>query len=390
MQKPLVIAVSGLHRGEWPQSGPPVIRSIRRIYSSIVIVGLSYDPLESGLFSTGDDSVDTAFAMPFPHTGPHALLDRLDEIRRRYPLDIIIPCVDTELPHYLALVDELRARKIMVPLPTAAAFQRRSKDRLAQLGKDVGVAVPPTIAAPDLDTAYVACQRLGYPLYLKGLFYDAVLVSRPGEVAGAFNLLAALWGLPVIAQACIRGDEHYAVTGLGDGKGGVIGFCAIRKVMPTATGKAFTGIAVADPVLLKHMKHIVKVLQWNGPFELEFIKSQRGYELFEINPRFPAWIDFPSQIGCNLPAALLTMLTGAKPSPVAACKPGRLFVRHSIDLVGDITQLAAMSVTGIKTLGGNIDVLSPDHQQRTGPPRYGSAAPFGKPEGAALRVHPQH
>src|SRR5918912_4593710 len=127
MQKPLVIAVSGLHRGDWPQSGPPVIRSIRRIYSSTVIVGLSYDPLESGLFSTGDDGVDTAFSMPFPHTGPHALLDRLDEIRRRYPLDIIIPCVDTELPPYLALADELKARKIMVPLPPAAAFQRRSK-----------------------------------------------------------------------------------------------------------------------------------------------------------------------------------------------------------------------------------------------------------------------
>jgi carbamoyl-phosphate synthase large subunit len=351
MRKPLIIAVSGLHRGESPQCGPPVIRGIRRIYSSTVIVGLSYDPLESGLFSTGDDRLDAAFSMPFPHNGPQALLDRLDEIHRRYPLDIIIPCLDTELPHYLALADELKARKIMVSLPTAAAFQRRSKDRLAQLGKDVGVAVPPTIAVPDLDAANLACQRLGYPLYLKGLFHDAVLVNHPGEVSGAFSWLAALWGLPVIAQACIGGDEFYAVTGLGDGKGGVIGFCAIRKVMPTATGKAFAGIAIADPILLQHMKHIVEVLEWNGPFELEFIKSQRGYELLEINPRFPAWIDFPSQIGCNLPAALLTMLTGATPAPVAACEPGRLFVRHNIDLIGDISQLAEMSATGTTTSG---------------------------------------
>ena len=124
MQKPLIIAVSGLHRGEWPQSGPPVIRSIRRIYSSTVVVGLSYDPLESGLFSTGDDSVDAAFSMPFPQAGPQALLDRLDEIRRRYPLNIIIHCVDTEVPNYLAMPDELQARTILVPVPWVPAVTR--------------------------------------------------------------------------------------------------------------------------------------------------------------------------------------------------------------------------------------------------------------------------
>jgi carbamoyl-phosphate synthase large subunit len=351
MQKPLIIAVSGLHRGENPQPGPAVIHSIRRCHPSSLIVGLSYDPMESGLFCSGHDGVEAAFSMPFPVAGSKALLDRLDDIRQAYPLDMIIPCLDTEFPNYIAVAVELQARKINVALPDDKTFRRRSKDKLGQLGKEAGVIVPRTVVASDLDATYAACERLGYPLYLKSRFYEVRLVSKPVEVAGAFRYLAAAYGVPVIAQAYIHGKEEYAVTGLGDGKGGVVGCCAIRKLMKTSAGKTFSGIVVADPALHKHATQIAKVLKWYGPFELEFIKGQRGYELIEVNPRFPAWIDFPSQIGCNLPAALVAMLAAYKLPPIAPCPAGRMFVRHCVDLAGDISQLADMSVTGTKTSG---------------------------------------
>jgi carbamoyl-phosphate synthase large subunit len=97
MTKQLSIAVSGLHRGDNPQPGPAVIRSIRRRYPSAQIIGLSYDLLESGLFSKSD-GVDAAFLMPFPTKGPNALLERLDEISQIYPLDMVIPCLDRRFP----------------------------------------------------------------------------------------------------------------------------------------------------------------------------------------------------------------------------------------------------------------------------------------------------
>jgi len=62
-----------------------------------------------------------------------------------------------------------------------------------------------------------------------------------------------------------------------------------------------------------------------------------------MNPRFPAWTDFPSQIGCNLPAMLVDMLFLLPVAPASPCEPGRMFIRHSLDLVGDISQLAELS-----------------------------------------------
>src|SRR5215475_6733855 len=127
MTKQLSIAVSGLHRGDNPQPSPAVIRSIRRRYPSAQIIGLSYDPLESGLFSKLDDGVDAAFLMPFPDKGPSALLERLDEISEIYPLDMVIPCLDSEIPNYIELSGEFKSRGIKTLSLTKKSFDQRSK-----------------------------------------------------------------------------------------------------------------------------------------------------------------------------------------------------------------------------------------------------------------------
>jgi carbamoyl-phosphate synthase large subunit len=337
------IAVSGLHRGDNPQPGPAVIRSIRRRHPSVKIVGLSYDLLESGLFSKADDGVDAAFLMPFPTKGPKALLERLEEIDQVYPLDIIVPCLDSEIPNYLDLADGLKTRGIQTSLLSNKSFERRSKDNLYQLGKATGIRVPRTIVASDLKAVHKACDEIGYPLFLKGKQYGAGRVTTPAEAAHVFNSLVTAWGGPVIAQSAVSGSDEYDVVGLGDGKGGLLGSCSIRKIMLTGTGKAFGGIVVADPDLQATVEKIIKKLKWWGPFELEFVKGKQGHELIEMNPRFPAWVDFPSQIGCNLPAMLIDMHLGHPVTPIKPCEPGRLFVRHCVDLVGDISQLADMS-----------------------------------------------
>jgi carbamoyl-phosphate synthase large subunit len=98
---------------------------------------------------------------------------------------------------------------------------------------------------------------------------------------------------------------------------------------------------------MRSARHIIKALRWKGPFELEFLKVQGlPHALFEINPRFPAWADFPSQIGHNLPLRLVEMLLGRKPSRLANCESGQMFLRHSIDLVGDIAEVAKLASDG--------------------------------------------
>ncbi len=345
----LTIAVSGLARGEIPQPGSAVIASLRRQYPVVKIVGLCYDALESGLFAQGLDRVDVACLLPFPTKGPQVLLDRLDEIHAKHPLDIIIPCYDSELQNYLLLADELKARNIRGPLLTQHAFDQRRKDRLSQLGAKLQIPVPKTIVVANLSHCYAACAEIGYPLMLKGSMYGATRVNSPADMAYVYNALLATWGShgPILAQAMVWGDDEYSIMGLGDGKGKLLGSCQLRKVIPTATGKTYLAIVIADPALQQIAEKLVKHLRWWGPFEMEFVKGARGHELIEFNPRFPACIDFPSQLGCNFPALVAAMLDSRLPKPtLLPCAPGKMFMRHALDLAGDLEQIAELVSRG--------------------------------------------
>lgn len=344
--KPLVVAVTGLHRGENPQPGPAVAASLRRRFPDLRIVGLSYDPLESGQYAAGLDRTDAAYLVPYPRAGHRELLTRLEAIAAKDPFDIVIPCLDSEIANYLALQPALARRGIASVLPDARALQRRGKENLAALCRAIGVPTPATRASSSLDELLVFAGTVGYPAYVKGRFYEARLVHSPLELRIAFDELMQAWGGPVLVQETVVGEE-YDVVGLGDGKGGIAGSCSIRKMLRTKTGKGFGGIVVADPALDRLAQKVIRALRWNGPFELEFIKSPRQpHRLFEMNPRFPAWVDFPSQLGCNLPARLVERLLDAKPMPLAACAVGQMYVRHCIDVVGNIADLAQMASLG--------------------------------------------
>lgn len=341
-----VIAVTGLHRGENPQPGPAVVASLRRRFPDLRIIGLSYDPMESGQYTTGLDRVDAAYLLPYPRVGHAELLERLDVIAKKDPFDILIPCLDSELPNYLKLRGDLAKRGIACVLPEKESLDRRSKENLAQLCKGIGVPVPATFASNHCADLLGFVASIGYPAYIKGRFYEARLVHSPVELRAAFDDLMAAWGGPILAQEVIVGEE-YNVVGLGDGKGAIVGSCSIRKMLRTKAGKGFAGVVVSDPSLDDLVRKIIRALRWNGPFELEFVKSPgRPHQLFEMNPRFPAWVDFPSQIGCNLPVRMVERLLSLKPAPLGNCSPGQMFIRHCVDIVGNISDLALMASAG--------------------------------------------
>jgi carbamoyl-phosphate synthase large subunit len=346
MGRKITIAVTGLHRGDNPQPGAAVARSLRRAIPDIRIVALSYDPLESALYSHDLDRVDSTYLMPYPGKGPQQLRERIAYVHDREHLDVLIPCLDSELSNFIEIHSELEQQGIATMLPPREAFERRAKENLSGFCKHHRIPAPRTLVVNDAAQLARCADEIGYPLYIKGKFYEAWLVYTVAELFEKFESLARTWGLPVLVQEALIGEE-FDVVGLADGTGGIVGQCAIRKLLRTATGKGFGGIVVNDPELDRMSRQIIKQLSWCGPFEIEFLKTPgRPHVLFEINPRFPAWVDFPSQIGCNLPLRLLDMLLGRAPTRLEVCDAGQMFIRHSIDLVGDMAELAKLSVDG--------------------------------------------
>ncbi|HVJ33051.1 MAG TPA: carbamoyl-phosphate-synthetase [Terriglobia bacterium] len=351
------VALTGLHRGENPQPGAAVAASLRRRFPNLRIIGLCYDPLESALYSNDGSRPDAAYLIPYPGVGPRAVLERLDEILKREKLDFIIPCLDSEIGNFIELEPELRTRGISCMLPSKDALEARSKVKLPEFCRKLEILTPRTAVVADASTLALRAQEIGYPVYVKGRFYEAHLATSPQELWEAYNKIVSVWGGPVLVQETVVGEE-YDIVGLGDGKGGLIGSCSIRKMLRTSAGKGFAGIVVDDPALNDLVRRVIAALRWAGPFELEFIKvPNRPHALFEMNPRFPAWVDFPSQIDCNLPVRLLEGLLHHKPEPLRHSTPGQMFIRHSIDLVADIGDVARFVTTGqrIEDLGRSAD-----------------------------------
>lgn len=341
-----VIAVSGLHRGESPQPGGAVIESVRADLPGARMIGISYDLMETGLHSAGPDRVDAAYLFPYPGAGPREYLARLQQVHEEETLSLIVPTLDSELANLNALRDDLLRMGIKVLVPSPEAFAARDKSRLAELGNAADVPVPLTFAAHSPDILAGFARHTGYPCYVKGALYDAKLVRDEQELYKAFRAIFDVWGGPVLLQQAVYGEE-FVVAGLGDGKGGIVAQCTLRKLLRTRLGKAFGGVVIDNPDMTAEAERLIRALKWDGPFEIEFVQPTGGRRfLFEINPRFPAWISFPAKLGCNMPAWAVRQALALELNELAACAPGKMFLRHCEDIVTDIAAIADMSIDG--------------------------------------------
>jgi carbamoyl-phosphate synthase large subunit len=342
---PLTIAVSGLHMGESPQPGCGIIRSLRRHYVPLNVVGLIYDTMESGIYAP--DCADVVYQMPFPKVGSDALLERLDYILARQPIDVLIPALDSEIHGYLKMTGPLAERRVKMLLPSMESYQACRKSQLAELAKACDCRVPQTLTAVETSGLRRAAQEIGYPLMIKGPYYGAYWVSRDADLFDRFHEIVTTWGGPVLVQECIKGGE-FDVIAVGDGLGDVGGMCTIRKTIVSERGKGFGGITMRDASLDALAMRLIRKLNWRGPIELEFIQDEDSgeYVLIEINPRFPAWVDFPSTFGHNLPVLVVETLLNGQVPKLPPYATGKFFVRHSVDLPGDVAQLGQLSTFG--------------------------------------------
>lgn len=347
------IAVTGLKTGDNPQPGVPVIRSIRAAGFPGKMIGLVYDALESGIYMDG--LVDEVYQLSYPSTGAETFLARIDYILSKSKIDVIIPTLDSEIPLYIRLQDELLARGIHTFLPTEEQFNLRDKIKLSQFFPPLGIGIPKTFTVESADQIFQLHPELHYPIIVKGRLYEAYKAITLDEGIKHFYNLQAKWGLPIIIQEIVEGDEFNIVI-VGDGKGDVIGMVPQRKLVITDKGKGFGGVVVKNPQLEEYARKVIKALKWRGPCELEVIKGHDGeFYLIEINPRFPAWVRLAEGSGQNQPAATVLLALGKEIPPLPPFKSGTLFIRHAEDLISDISLMGELSVSGELIMTNNCE-----------------------------------
>jgi carbamoyl-phosphate synthase large subunit len=351
----ITVAVTGMNAlPESPGPGLAVARCLREQYGERVrIIGLGYDALDPGLYLP--EYCDVSHLVSYPLHGSEALLERITSIHRNEPIDVLIPCLDAELPLMVLLAPRLAVLGIRTFLPDAEQLARRAKDQLPALCKLADVNCPEV--RPLTNPAFFhTCHSEGwkYPMVVKGVFYDAKIVYNAEEAVAAFHKVAAEWGLPVLAQHFIAGEE-YNLTAVGDGTGKLLGEVMMKKRAVTSKGKAWAGVTTLDESLSAAAGRLVAALEWKGPLEVEVMRDAKGaYHLIEINPRFPAWIYLSHGAGRNLPALLLELALGHEPPEFKPPKAGTMFIRYALETIVPLATFENLM------MGGTLN-LNPDH-----------------------------
>ena len=346
MSKPkYTIAVTGLNNTDNPGPGVPVIRALRCAKSfDVRIIGLVYENLEPGIYM--DNVADKVYQIPYPSVGSDALLNRIEYINSKENIDFLIPNFDAELFTFITSAARLDAMNIKTFLPTKEQFEEREKVNLDKFGETYNIDVPKSKSLTNLNDISSLRDDFEYPLLVKGKFYDAYLAYNSEQVIGHFNKISSKWGLPVIIQEFIKGTEVNVVA-LGDGRGNTIAAVPMRKQYITDKGKAWGGITLSDEKMLDLTNKLIRNTNWKGGMELELIKTNEGkYYLIEINPRIPAWVYLAVESGQNIPEALINLANGDDVAPFTKYDIGKMFIRYSYDLIGDISQFEKLSITG--------------------------------------------
>lgn len=340
------IAVSGLNAIDSPGPGISVIRALRDSKKfDVRIIGLSYETLEPGIYM--HELVDKTYQIPLPSAGMEVLLMRLKYIHAEEKLDLIIPNFDAELFNFIKLTEKLKTDfGIQTFLPTLEQFEARHKVNLFEFGETHQIKVPKSktiFTSKEISSLH---YHFSYPLVVKGKFYDASIVYTIEQAYAAFNKISAKWGLPIIIQEFVSGQE-VNVTAIGDGKGNTIGAVPMRKQYITDKGKAWSGISIDDDKLLKMTSKLIRSTKWRGGMELEIVKTDEGeYYLLEINPRFPAWVYLAVGCGQNHPEALVRMAMGEELKPFKKYDSGKLFIRYSYDMIVNLKEFETISTLG--------------------------------------------
>ncbi|HRH57697.1 MAG TPA: ATP-grasp domain-containing protein [Chitinophagales bacterium] len=345
-KKNITVAVTGLNNIDSPGPGIPVIRALKESAQyNVRIIGLSYETLEPGIYM--HDLVDKSYQIPMPSAGTTVLLDRLKYINDKEDIDVIVPNFDAELHNFIKLKNVLKTElNIETFLPTLEQFESRHKSVLYEFGEKNEVKVPYAKMIFSAQEIQQLKEEFTYPLVIKGKYYDASIAATPEQAVNYFYKISAKWGLPIIVQEFVSGNE-VNVTAIGDGNGKCIGAVPMRKLYITDKGKAWAGISLDDDELIKITNRVIRNSKWRGGCELEFIKTNDNqYYLLEMNPRFPAWVYLSVGCGQNHPEALVKMALGEKTEPFKSFETGKLFIRYSFDQIVNLSEFEKISTLG--------------------------------------------
>jgi hypothetical protein len=261
----------------------------------------------------GTDIIKTAPALQFVDS--YHIIERVDnenyiktilDICLKEKINLIIPTIDTELMKLAEnkkMIEDISNTKINIS-DLSVIKVCRDKKATQEFFEKNNFLVPKEIKLEDLKL-----KKYTFPLFIKPLNGSSSMNAFKITNEEELNFFIKYVPNPII-QEMIFGDE-YTVDVFCDFNSEPITIVP-RKRIATRSGEISKGIILKDKEIIEEIKKLVKSLKPKGHITVQCIKTKKGVEFIEINPRFGGGAPMSIVAGANSCENLISLCLGKK------------------------------------------------------------------------------
>jgi len=294
-----VALVTDLKVIDGPQAGIGVARCLKE--AGFKIIGIDNTPL----VTQNPNLFEKVFCWEELKTmNFDALIKKLIDIKKIYGLDYLFPCYDETAILFSFIKDKLDFLKIKLIAPPKETIKALRKSNLSSLIRNGGkYAAPKAKVFNKINDATVFAQSLGYPVVCKGLVKGAYISKNEDDLKQNIKKLADIWNngeVSCLVEEYIAGRYVNCIVAVK--KNIIVGYVEMAKIGLDQNGATWFGKIKKSKELFSLVEQLVKLLDFDTSIiEIETIKRENKYFVYEINPRTPAWVYAPCLLGLNLP-----------------------------------------------------------------------------------------
>lgn len=257
------------------------------------------------------DCSDTAPALYFadkavnlPRISDPNYIDEIINVSNAEKISLIIPTIDTDLLLLSENKEYIEANSNARVLISGARVVNicRDKEKTQEFLELNGFNIPRMYTEMDIDSS-----DLPFPLFIKPKSGSSSVNIFKVHNQEELNTYLQIVDEPIV-QDYISGEE-YTIDAFLDFRGNIITIVP-RLRIATRSGEIAKGKIVKDPTIIENVRELLEILKPIGHITVQLMKTNKGIEYIEINPRFGGGAPMSIKSGADSCENLYRLLMG--------------------------------------------------------------------------------
>ncbi|MBE6727791.1 MAG: ATP-grasp domain-containing protein [Ruminococcaceae bacterium] len=258
-----------------------------------------------------------------------AYIDDIIDVCKKENIDLIVPTIDTELLKLAEnrdLIEKSTNAKVLLSDMSVVSICR-DKNNTQKFFEENGFGVPRLLNDDDIKSG-----RYSFPLFIKpkdgSSSINTFKINNKSELDFFMNYVSE----PMV-QEFMQGTE-YSVDVFCDFDASPITIVP-RVRLATRSGEIAKGKVVKDREIINDVKRMLEILKPIGHITIQCMKTQKGIEYIEINPRFGGGAPMSIDAGADSCENLYRLLCGEELSYNENYSDNTMFVRFDSSIMLD-------------------------------------------------------